>query len=129
MAKNKCKKVMDFIDVAENLKSLPSDLKAHIKDCKNCKKYLMLTENLREYGKNFPSVNLKGLLKLYLKESETKRKKAFGLKIAFVSLIVLTLISAGLFIFQQNKNNKNIFANGEEYTETLDYFYTIAIEF
>lgn len=129
MEKNKCREVMDFIDEIEDLKSLPLDLKAHIKDCKSCKKYLMLTENLREYGKNFPSVNLKSLLKLYIKESETKRKRVFSFKITFVSLIILILISAGLLMFQQAKKNTNVLASGKEYTETLDYFYTIAIEF
>lgn len=121
MEKKLCNYVMKYIDEEEENK-MPDNLKRHLKECKKCNGYLLLSLELREYGRNYEEVNL---FPIFRERAATLHKKNFyfHIRVGITTVSIALLIFLGLFLLNSGKK-ENVEASFNE----VEYFYTIATE-
>ncbi|MGC8765517.1 MAG: hypothetical protein ACP5QT_06495 [Brevinematia bacterium] len=130
MKELRCDFVIDFIDEFYVKKELPLEIKEHIEKCDSCKKYLKMTEFLKENIKVIERVDIRDELFNRISSKRMRFERLF-LVGGFVTAILIGML---LFFNPLKKGNlvEGSYANSTssvmESTDSLEYFYTIALE-
>ncbi len=120
----KCDYVLDFIDNFDFKSYMGLEIETHLKECEDCRKYYGISKNLRLLCK---------VDKIDVREEFFKRlkRKPLNLKLVFAFSMILIVIVSVLWFRPfdvsngTNYNSKNI---SSESSDSLDYYYTIALE-
>lgn len=115
-----CNEVLDFIDYFEFGRDLPLEIKNHLEDCKDCKKYYEISKDLKVLSK-VKKIDLRGEFLNRLKKRSFNFKLVVGFSIVFV--VILSLLW-----FKPFENGYSSRGTYSEASDSLDYYYTIALE-
>ncbi|MGC8769956.1 MAG: hypothetical protein ACP5Q5_01755 [Brevinematia bacterium] len=118
----KCDEVLDFIDYSEFERDLPLEIKNHLEECKDCKKYYELSRDLRVLSK-VKKVDLRGEFLNRLKKRSFNLKLVVGFSIVFV--VIVSVLWFKPFDFTNGYSSRS---SSSEVSDSLDYYYTIARE-
>lgn len=118
----RCNEVLDFIDFFDFKSELPLEIKNHIEDCKDCKKYYELSKDLKVLSK-VEEVDLRGEFLNRLKKKSFNFKLVIGFSIVF--LVIVSVLWFKPFDFTNGYSSGN---SSSEVLDSLDYYYTIALE-
>ena len=125
-----CKKVLDFIDEFD-FKKIPEPIALHLQSCEKCKKYLEFSMLLRK-RLVVEKVDVKNELFFQI------RNKSIGMKWRYfvLSFVLVFAVMIGFIIYNPFKNQdiisnsytSSISSSAQEEVDSIDYFFTIALE-
>ncbi len=125
-----CKIVLDFID-RNGFKVIPPEISLHLENCESCRKYFQLSMFMKKTLGRIEKVDVRKKLYGLIQNKRFNFRLSFSIGIIVIAVMILI----GIFAFNPTNNSRGI--SGEyvsssssvtEETDSLEYFYTIALE-